>query len=89
VLAEGEIGGCAVRLSVFEYDPGYPGYHPIAEVFVDGKPAPHCVTADEELGVAICHALDSGGELMFTNDGEDVLYMERHGQVIIIPKGRA
>jgi len=73
-----------VRLSIFKDDPGWPGYYPIADVFVDGVPQPHCVTADEELGLAICHALDSDGEIMLTDDGEDVLLMERHGKVEIV-----
>jgi hypothetical protein len=77
-----------VRLSIFEDDPGWPGHYPIADVFVDGVPQMHCVTADEELGVAICQALDSDGEIMLTDDGEDVLLMERHGEVEIVWRPR-
>ena len=75
-----------MRLSIFKDDPGYPGYYPIADVLVDGKPVSHCVTADEELGLAICQALDSDGEIMLTDDGEDVLLMERYGEVKIAVK---
>jgi hypothetical protein len=77
-----------VRLSVLEDDPGWPGHYPIADVFVDGKPVFHCVTADEELGIAICAALDSDGNVMITSDGEEVLYMERHGEVEIVWRPR-
>lgn len=51
-----------MRLSVHRDDPGY---HPAAfgaVVVVNGRTADCCHTADEEMGLAWCHARDAEGK---------------------------
>jgi hypothetical protein len=54
-----------VRLSIIDSDPGYDiniGQTYTVEVFVDGKEAKMCITADEEVGYALCLEADKDGK---------------------------
>jgi hypothetical protein len=58
-----------MRISV---DPKDRGYDPVlsrtARVFLDGRPLTNCITADEEIGEAICYAIDEFGRLIAEGD---------------------
>ena len=55
-----------------------------ANVYLDGKPLHHCITADEEAGAVECYKLDDDGRLV--HDGEFAATTTLHGRVAIIMK---
>lgn len=77
-----------MRLSVRKNDPGYSRHSYRAKVFVDGKQIHNCFTADEEIGEAFCHAVDSDGKVFLAEDGISLATIVLKGKVqIVFTKG--
>ena len=60
-----------MRVSIRSDDPGY-DYNAIgSKVFVDGVEVKNCFTADEEMGVAWCFAVDEEGKFFIDPENTD------------------
>lgn len=69
-----------MRVSLRRSDPSY---DPNADydVFLDGSPLDHVITADEELGVVLCRSVDDQGR--FIANGNEIVEVLHTGRVQI------
>lgn len=73
-----------MRLSVRKNDPGYSPAAFGAKVTLNGVPLDNCITADEELGVALCYDVDASGKpYLDPADPSRAATIERRGVVKI------
>lgn len=74
-----------MRISADPKSPHYSSRLIAATVFLDGVPLKHCVTADDEAGMAECYYVDERGHILF--DGEFAEMQVLRGQVDIVYPG--
>jgi len=75
-----------MRISTDKFDVGYVPDSAFYEVYLDGDYLKDCVTADDELGIAICHVRDYDGNLLI--EGDEIVQTVKYGDVSIIRKLR-
>ena len=75
-----------MRLSVDKKDRGYTSVIPThgVVVFKDGYQVNDCITADEELGLAIVHKRDLHGEFIFNSAKDEVERKYIMGRINIV-----
>jgi hypothetical protein len=76
-----------MRISVNKTDSGYRPDASKFTVMIDGVKLGGCITADEELGLAVCYVHDhkTGGMLWDPRDGGRMARDTIHGNIVIIP----
>ncbi len=76
-----------MRISVIESDPGFNSkLSLLVAIFLDGEKLDNCFTADEELGIAYCWAVDARGNFIPDPENiESLLSIEKRGRVEIVP----
>ena len=72
-----------MRISVREDDPGYNPEYMFYEVLLDGVSLKDCVTADEELGLALCYKKGPDDKYIIDHADDTMVTEERHGKVEI------
>ncbi len=72
-----------MRVSLRRDDPAYDS-NADYEVFLDGSPVDHVITADEEAGEVICKAVDDSGN--FIIDDQDFVDERHFGRMEIRPR---
>lgn len=72
-----------MRLSVVKGDPGYSARAHRVKVYLDGAELKHCVTADEEQGLAVCYRIGPDGKKILKADLSGVETVELRGTVHI------
>lgn len=78
-----------MRLSVDDTDPGYSRLAFGVRVFLDGAEVKRVITADEERGLIVQHAVNEHGDLLWADRSRKQLRREmRYGDVRIeVPEG--
>jgi hypothetical protein len=56
---------------------------PYIDVLLDGAPLAYCFEADTAEGYALCYATDANGNLMRTDDGQNIATTRLEGAVSI------
>ena len=78
------------RYSIRENDPGHlnfarHGYGGFKSITVDGlEIKDRCITADEEMGEALCHVRNADGVFFLNNAGDDTAQETLMGDVVVM-----
>ena len=73
-----------MRVSVDRFDPGFVRDPQRYDVIVNGAPIKHCITADEEAGIAIVVKLDERGKIVVDRSRESLAREMIEGEVKIV-----
>ena len=73
-----------MRISADRSDPGFDHSYRSAIVFLNGKRVQRCITADEDLGVVIVHAVGADGNVIFDREKGEVVREEVRGSVRVV-----